>query len=30
MQKRLRQIGGRLEIRTSNQGTVLTASARFS
>jgi len=30
MQERLRRIGGRLEIRSSNQGTMLTASVRLS
>jgi signal transduction histidine kinase len=30
MQERLRKIGGSLEIRSSNQGTILTASARLS
>src|SRR5262245_11522228 len=30
MQERLRKIGGRLEIRSSNQGTVVTASIRVS
>jgi signal transduction histidine kinase len=30
MQERLRKIGGRLEVRSSNQGTMLTASVRLS
>jgi two-component system NarL family sensor kinase len=30
IQERLRKIGGRLEVRTSNQGTMLTASVRLS